>query len=130
MKRITQAKVRQARQIVGAANVEYEGEKGLGPCAPIALALSRAGYGTLAVCDAVDSSQVNDKYKWYVHYVVLDAKGKVLDLCGEYLPGNSGRPQYRNVQAIDEGEILHNGPATLYGEDDVQYWQEALKEIL
>lgn len=130
MKRITKAQLSNARDIVKANVDRYEAESGIGPCGGLAILMARAGWGTLAMLECTSEPNRGDEYSWYPHYVVRAANGMILDISGEYAASDKPQLVYRDVESIEECDIIGSGPGFVYGQADLDFWQPLLSEVL
>lgn len=124
MKRISKAKLAKVREVVRQHGEAYQEQFGVGPCGALAIILKDAGWGQLAFAESNSVEHAHDDYKWYPHYVILDAKGNVLDVSGEYLVSAAPKAVYREIEKMDE-------PADpLWGDEDLNFWRTRLEGLI
>lgn len=120
MPEMTKSRLERVRARVREHIEEWRGFHDAGPCYPVSVVLSRAGYGSVAR----GSTFRQDTKRWYGHYVCQTPTGKILDATGEYLKEKRSRVRYKGVKPVDY--FRHDA----YPETCIEFWQERLVDLI
>jgi hypothetical protein len=121
VKAMTRSQMERVRARVREHISEWREFHDAGPCYPVSVVLSRAGYGSVARGATFNQTT----HRWYGHYVCFTATGKILDATGEYLlEKRRTRVRYKGFYVVDY--FRHDA----YPETCVEFWKERLGDLL